>query len=498
MGQEFLQNSLEAPPATSPHVAMINHQTTDAPGPESRDRRSASSPQEEGGRRRRRLFGRIYRKPTSQSTWYIRYPDPERQRAPNGRVREIVRSVPTRRAAEALLAEVRRALYSGAYESPLPALPAPSAPGTAPAVPGDRPRTFTVLDALDEFIDTREAAGRSPTTIVSYRGHRDAVAQSPLGVLPAAEVTPADIEAFRAWRRERSWRAVRRPGRVDDPDVKVIPRAASDSTVNRALTVLGAAFNRLVKLGRLRENPVARVSKAREPRHARAALSKDEARRLIDAAGPHLRPLIVAGLYTGARRGELLRLTWADVNFESGTIALFRPKVGNSSRLPLHPRLAEELLEVREARARKRGRPVPDDEHIFLARSGRPWVTIQRAFLKALRTAGLEGRKGLCYHSLRHTFAVHFLEGGAAVPDLQGLLGHADLTTTQVYARMVDSRTRESLLALDYGGPRRPPRPPRSRCGSPPPPLQCRRRAGAPPQRPVAADASMRGHLLRT
>jgi site-specific recombinase XerD len=61
--------------------------------------------------------------------------------------------------------------------------------------------------------------------------------------------------------------------------------------------------------------------------------------------------------------------------------------------------------------------------------------------------------KGLCYHSLRHTFAVHFLEGGAAVPDLQGLLGHADLTTTQIYARMVDSRTRESLLALDYGAP---------------------------------------------
>ena len=56
-------------------------------------------------------------------------------------------------------------------------------------------------------------------------------------------------------------------------------------------------------------------------------------------------------------------------------------------------------------------------------------------------------------HSLRHTFAVHFLEGGAAVTDLQGVLGHADLSTTQIYARMVDSRTRESLVALDYGAP---------------------------------------------
>jgi len=84
---------------------------------------------------------------------------------------------------------------------------------------------------------------------------------------------------------------------------------------------------------------------------------------------------------------------------------------------------------------------------------GRPWVTIRRAFGRALRKAGLHGRKGLTFHSLRHTFAVHFLEGGAAVTDLQGVLGHADLSTTQIYARMVDSRTRASLVALDYGAP---------------------------------------------
>jgi len=461
MATETPRNTLEVSADPRPHGAM----ETTTVSPESRDRRSASSAVEEGGRRRRRLFGRIYRKPTSRSTWYIRYPDPERRLARNGRVREVVRAVPSKRAAEALLAEVRKALYSGNYEPPPSALAGPAAlaprdiatgpasAGTPPAPPGARPCAFTVLDALDEFIHSREVAGRSRTTLVSYRGHRDAIARSPLGSLPAEAVTPADIEAFRAWRRERSWRAVRRPGCVDSPEVAEVARPASDSTVNRALTVLGAACNRLVKLGRLRENPVARVSKAREARHTRVALSKEEARRLIDATGPALRPLVVAGLYTGARRGELLRLTWADVNFDSGTIALFRPKVGNASRIPLHPRLAEELQRLREERARAENRAVPDDEPIFLARSGRPWVTIQRAFQKALKTAGLGTRKGLCFHSLRHTFAVHFLEGGAAVPDLQGLLGHADLTTTQIYARMVDSRTRESLMALDYGTP---------------------------------------------
>jgi integrase len=60
------------------------------------------------------------------------------------------------------------------------------------------------------------------------------------------------------------------------------------------------------------------------------------------------------------------------------------------------------------------------------------------------------------FHTLRHTFAVHFLERGA-VTDLQGLLGHASLATTQVYAKMVDARSRESVEALDFGeGPAAP------------------------------------------
>jgi len=456
MALEATRKGLEVSPGSSPHAVMPTNTTTDALAPEARDRRSSSSPPEEGGRRRRRLFGRIYRKPTSKSTWYVRFPDPERRRAPNGRVREVVRAVPSRRAAEALLAEVRKALMAGAYAPP-PGAAAPrnGTPAAGPGATGQEPGAgaFTVLDALNEYILRRDTAGRTRSTLDSYRVHRNIIARSPLASLPAAEVTLADVEAFRAWRRERSWKTVRRPGCVDDPDVKEVGRAASNATVNRSLMLLGAVFNRLVKLGRLRENSVVRVAKGREARQPRVALSKDEARRLIDAAGPALRPLVVAALYTGARRGELLRLTWGDVSFDAGTISLFRPKVGNASRIALHPRLAEELARVREERAWEEKRPVPDDEPIFLSSYGRPWVTYRRAWWKAVKAAGLERRPGLCFHSLRHTFAVHFLEGGAAVTDLQGILGHADLTTTQIYAKMVDSRSRESLLALDYGSP---------------------------------------------
>ena len=70
---------------------------------------------------------------------------------------------------------------------------------------------------------------------------------------------------------------------------------------------------------------------------------------------------------------------------------------------------------------------------------------------RAVKAAGLSEKRGLTFHSLRHTFAVHFLEGGAAVTDLKGALGHSNLATTQIYAEMVDERMNASIEALSYG-----------------------------------------------
>jgi integrase/recombinase XerD len=78
-------------------------------------------------------------------------------------------------------------------------------------------------------------------------------------------------------------------------------------------------------------------------------------------------------------------------------------------------------------------------------------LRFKSAWAVAVRKAGLADR-GVTPHALRHSFACHFLENGAAVTDLQAVLGHASLATTQIYAGMVDRRTRSSVEALDFGG----------------------------------------------
>ena len=88
---------------------------------------------------------------------------------------------------------------------------------------------------------------------------------------------------------------------------------------------------------------------------------------------------------------------------------------------------------------------------MFVSKRGLRLRYYAMSFRAAVKRAGLGRTEGLSFHSLRHCFAVHFLEGGAAVTDLQALLGHASLSTTQIYARAVDARTRASVEALSYG-----------------------------------------------
>jgi len=143
----------------------------------------------------------------------------------------------------------------------------------------------------------------------------------------------------------------------------------------------------------------------------------------------------------GLRVSELVRLKIQDVHLDAGFVRVFGK--GSKERVvPIGQYAREKILFYLEhARGRLiRGQASP---YLFLARAGRPMS--RQGFWKLLRqhaaSAGL--LKKVTPHSLRHSFATHLLEGGADLRAVQLMLGHADISTTQIYTHVTRDRLRE-------------------------------------------------------
>ena len=176
-------------------------------------------------------------------------------------------------------------------------------------------------------------------------------------------------------------------------------------------------------------------------------LSQAEVQRLLNAPDG-LKPsglrdaAMLEVLYAaGLRVSELIRLKVQDVQLEAGFVRVMGK--GSKERIVPIGQYAREkvLFYLEHARARMvKERSSP---YLFVARAGRPLT--RQGFWKLLhryaRAAGLY--KKVTPHSLRHSFASHLLEGGADLRAVQVMLGHADISTTQIYTHVASDRLRE-------------------------------------------------------
>jgi integrase/recombinase XerD len=150
---------------------------------------------------------------------------------------------------------------------------------------------------------------------------------------------------------------------------------------------------------------------------------------------------------TGLRVSEVVSLRIGDIDFQAGCIRCIGK--GNKERLVPVGRKAIESVEsyIRDARplllrSHKKKRPQTPPSEIFINRQGRSLgrVGIWKVLAGYGRATGL--RKKLTPHKLRHSFATHLLEGGADLRSVQLMLGHADISTTQIYTHVLEDRLR--------------------------------------------------------
>lgn len=262
-----------------------------------------------------------------------------------------------------------------------------------------------------------------------------------------------------AWRRLLERFGGRRADSILGRDVEewrdAMLKMLSVASVNRHLTLLRAILNRAVRDGRLEVSKKPAIKLLKENNERVRYLSEDEEQRLIAALPDSLRSLVAVAIHTGMRRGELLNLTWNEVDFVSGIIFVRTSKSGEGRRIPMSPTAHQTLSGLWQSRRKRlNARVVAQREanrSVFTAPHGGYLLNLNRAWYPALKRAGLEG---LHFHDLRHTFASRLVMNGVDLYRVQILMGHKTPMMTVRYAHLSPQHLRAAVATLDAPGPK--------------------------------------------
>ncbi|MFT5286149.1 MAG: integrase/recombinase XerC [Planctomycetota bacterium] len=228
-------------------------------------------------------------------------------------------------------------------------------------------------------------------------------------------------------------------------------RGLARSSIQRKLSAARSLFKELQRQGLVDVHPATGLRQARASRPLPGCLSEDEVKALLEAPddattlGRRNRALLELMYSAGTRASETVGLDRIDFTFESkasGALARVRGK-GRKERLaPIGSYAVRALKNYLEDPERPRPTEKAGDA-VFLNRAGGRLTTrsLERIVRQAVLEAGI--MRTATPHTLRHSFATHLLDHGCDLRSVQDLLGHANLTTTQIYTHVSVERLRE-------------------------------------------------------
>ncbi len=299
----------------------------------------------------------------------------------------------------------------------------------AKAAPGAA--AFTVDAAMEAYFERLDREGSKSITDALGRYCRHIMPE--LGPLAVADLTR---DMLSKWHTGLA-------GKPEGIDAIRARRA----TANRVLGILRAALNQSFRDGKVALDPWRAVKPFREVDTPRLRyFTRDEIRRLVNAAQGSFRDLVRAALFTGCRYGELGRLRAGDFNPDSGTVFVGQSKSGKARHVVLTGE-GQRFFETLTA-----GRP--GDALMLTRASGQPWGPSNCTLLmaQACRAANIMPTAG--FHTLRHSAASHMAMSGVPLSVIAANLGHADTRMTEKhYAHLAPSYVAETIrkFAPDFG-----------------------------------------------
>lgn len=301
---------------------------------------------------------------------------------------------------------------------------------SAVIIPLTRGQTFTLKELADCYMACYQGGDRQQATRLAYFVHF-------LGNKLARDIDGDDIQDVLDALQRRG--RVHNRGGATRAGIALVEthKPLKPASVNRYRTTIQA----LLTWGRKRRlmpkgwvNPVTETERLPEDNVRTRYLSENEYAKLLTASKASywkmLHALIKLAVTTGARRGTLMGLRWADLDLEGLRAFSERTKNGEPFVLVLQEDVAKELSALKGAAAA--------DELVFGGRNPYKPMNFEKAYRNAMANAGITGA---CFHTLRHTHASWLAKQGAPLLAIADSLGHKSLEMTKRYAHLcVDSR----------------------------------------------------------
>ncbi len=215
----------------------------------------------------------------------------------------------------------------------------------------------------------------------------------------------------------------------------------SSRSVGRRLSALRSFFRFLSREGYIKTNPILMLSSPKLDKHLPSFMTEEEVSKLIESAfaknekdilGLRDRAILEAFYSSGLRISELVGLNLQDVDFISGILKIR----GKGKKERIVPVGEAALTAMRKYLDRRKKQA----DAVFLNKNNRRITTrgVRYIVVKYLRVAGI--KPGVSAHTFRHSFATHLLNRGADLRTVQELLGHANLSTTQIYTHLTTDK----------------------------------------------------------
>jgi len=219
------------------------------------------------------------------------------------------------------------------------------------------------------------------------------------------------------------------------------------NSMNRSLAALRGFYKYLLREGIITQNPLANIELAKVWMKLPDTISKEEMKTILAQPGTNTIPAIrntamLELLYaTGIRVSELINLTMNSVNWQVGFLIVMGK--GSKERIVPVGKIAYDCTRRYVDEARPQLMQKKSTDVLFLNRFGKKFT--RQGFWKIVvgyaKQAGLQ--KKVYPHTFRHSFASHLLEGGADLRTVQVMLGHSDISTTQIYTHVTREKLRE-------------------------------------------------------